>query len=193
MIEKCLDSDDSDASDYEQVETFDCPKCRKPFMFQSAMEDHREECVVDVTQYQIVPFEPIVKDERKKEPPAVKRKRLDDALAILTESPEPPYRCPDCMNESYTPIDYLTHLGEDHFVHAEEEDNSFAPNKREYYIVWVFHHSIEEAINAASVDLGDSSLFMGVTCKLHCRTLECGTNCWYPNKFLPRFRSFFIG
>ena len=101
------------------------------------MEDHLEQCDVDATQFQIVPFEPIVKDERKKEPPAVKRQRLDDALAILSESPEPPYRCPDCMNESYTPIDYLTHLGEDHFVHAEEDENSFAPNKRKYSYITV--------------------------------------------------------
>ena len=93
-----------------------------------ARDTHLDDCTkLGEPEGQLVQFEPIVKDPNKKEDPEIKRKRLEDALAILTN--EPPYRCPDCMHESFEPIDLLTHLGEDHFMRAESDEESFAPNK----------------------------------------------------------------
>ena len=47
-------------------------------------------------------------------------------LAINDGSP--PFRCPDCLHESATPIEFLTHLGSDHVILAQGEDESFQMN-----------------------------------------------------------------
>lgn len=127
-----LDSDDSDASDYAEVDTFDCSKCQKSYVYEAARNVHEDGCeILPEAEGQLVTFEPIIRDPNKREPALIKQKRLEDAVCLITTG-YPPYKCPDCMHDSFTPIEFLTHLGEDHFVVAERDEETFAPNKSNF-------------------------------------------------------------